>query len=76
MSPRYNAPMDDRLTNVEEKIAYLEKFVTELDGVVREMHDTLTAVRREAGELRAQVDRQAPGDDGSDDLEAQKPPHY
>jgi len=75
-SPRYNAGMDDRLTNVEEKISHLEKFVSELDGVVREMHDTLVAVRREASELRVQVERQSQGDDGSDDLEAQKPPHY
>ena len=68
--------MDDRLTNVEEKIAYLEHFVCELDGVVRELHDMLGAVRRDVGTLRTQVEQQSQEDDGSDDLEAQKPPHY
>jgi uncharacterized coiled-coil protein SlyX len=68
--------MDDRLTRVEEKIAYLEKFVTDLDGVVQEMHEALGAVRRDVGTLRAQLERQSQEEDGSDDLEAQKPPHY
>lgn len=68
--------MDDRLTTVEEKIAYMEKFVTELDGVVRELHDALDAVRRDIGTLRTQFQRQSQEDDGADDLEAQKPPHY
>ncbi len=73
---RYNARMSDRLTNVEEKIAYLEQFVSELDGVVRELHDGLNAVRREVGQLRNQLGQQGQGDDEGDDLEAQRPPHY
>ena len=44
--------MEDRLTRVEEKIAYLEQFVGELDGVVRELHDGLAAVKRETGGWR------------------------
>ena len=67
--------MTDRLTNVEEKIAYLEKFVADLDGVVRELHDGLDAARREMGQLRAQLEKPREDDDG-DDLEAQRPPHY
>jgi len=73
---RYNARMDDRLTNIEEKMAHLEKFVAELDGVVREMHDALGAVQREVGAMRTQIEQHGEDDDGSDDLEAQKPPHY
>ena len=68
--------MNDRLTNVEEKMAHLERFVSDLDGVVREMHETMTVVRRELGTLQAQIEQHAEEDDGSDDLEAQKPPHY
>ncbi len=67
--------MEDRLTRVEEKIAYLEQFLGELDGVVRELHDGLAAVRREVGGLREQIARPAEEDD-SDDPGAQKPPHY
>lgn len=67
--------MEDRLTRVEEKIAYLEQFLGELDGVVRDLHDGLTAMRREVGGLREQITRPAEEDD-PDDLEAQKPPHY
>ncbi len=72
---RYNAAMNDRLTNVEEKIAYLEKFVADLDVVVRELHDGLDAARREIGQLRSQLE-QPREEDGGDDLEAHKPPHY
>jgi len=68
--------MNDRLTNVEEKMAHLEKFVSDLDVVVREMHDALAVVQRDVGALRTQIEQQSQGDDGSDDLEAQKPPHY
>ncbi len=68
--------MSERLTHVEEKIAHLEKFVSELDGVVREMHDMLGAVKRDVGTLRSQLEHQSQEDDGGDDLEAQKPPHY
>ena len=77
----YNAPMSDRLTTVEEKIAYLEQFVGELDSVVRELHDSLAEVRREMGQLRGQLEQAAQSDaqedpDATDDLEAHKPPHY
>ena len=76
--------MSDRLTNVEEKIAYLEQYVGELDTVVRELHDSLAAVRREMGQLRVQLEQDVQIDapnapdnlDATDDLEAQKPPHY
>lgn len=70
--------MNDRLTRVEEKIAYLEQFVGELDGVVREMHSNLDGLRRDLAQLRAQAeqDRQADPNDDPNDLEAHKPPHY
>ena len=66
--------MDQRLTIVEEKIAYLERYMGELDGVVREMHDTLGVLRRELGRVRDQIEQQGEGE--SDDPAAHKPPHY
>jgi uncharacterized coiled-coil protein SlyX len=68
--------MTERLTLVEEKIAYLEKFVSDLDGVVRELHDGLEAARREIRQIRSQLQQQSQGDDDESDLEAQRPPHY
>ncbi len=38
--------MEDRITNLEEKIAYLERYVGDLDEVVRKMHDTVDALSR------------------------------
>lgn len=75
---RYNAPMQERLTRVEEKIAYLEQFVGELDGVVRQMHGSLDGLRREIALLRTQTEQAGQSDQGidPDDLEAHKPPHY
>ncbi len=64
------------MTKVEEKIAYLEQFVGELDGVVRELHDELAKVRREMGLLRDRVEQQQEQGDDPNDLEAHKPPHY
>ncbi len=73
---RYNVCMSERLTNVEEKIAYLEKFVADLDGVVRELHDSLDAVRLEMGQLQSRIEQSAQTDGEADDLESQRPPHY
>jgi uncharacterized coiled-coil protein SlyX len=65
--------MDEaRLTAIEEKVAYMEKAVSDLDGVVRDVSsrlDTLLAqVQRLTGIERVIAEREAPADD--------KPPHY
>ena len=71
-------PADPRLTRVEEKIAHLERFVGELDGVVREAFERIEAVRGELDKLRAAVeaDGQAQTDAADLDLEADRPPHW
>jgi len=67
--------MDDRVTVVEEKLAHLEKYVSELDGVVREMHDQIAALKREVGRMQDRIEQAQEGED-PDDLEANRPPHY
>ncbi len=60
---------DTRLMELEIKVAYLEKIVAELDGVVREQADKLTVL---AHDLEHQRQHQGPVTDSHDD----KPPHY
>ena len=71
-------PADHRLTRVEEKIAHLERFVGELDVVVREAFDRIDALRGELDKLRAAVeaDGQAQADAADVDPEADRPPHW
>jgi uncharacterized coiled-coil protein SlyX len=45
--------MEERIVNLEEKFAHLERYVEELDGVVREAHDRLAALNAELIRLRA-----------------------
>ncbi len=70
--------MDDRMVALEEKIAYLEKYLADLDGVVRSIYDELSAVRREVEHVRtasAPPTTQA-ADPGEEMLEYEVPPHY
>ena len=69
---------DDRLIAVEEKLEHLERFVGELDGVVREAFDRIDAVRGELDKLRAaaEADGQAQADAADVDPEADRPPHW
>ena len=71
-------PADHRLTRVEERIAHLERFVGELDGVVREAFERIEAVRGELDKLRAGVeaDGQAQADAADADPADDRPPHW
>lgn len=62
--------MGKRTEELEIKVAYLEKSLLELDDVVREMADKIAGLEREVAEIR---DESMPT---SNDLEAEKPPHY
>jgi uncharacterized coiled-coil protein SlyX len=63
---------DERLTAIEEKVAYMEKTVGDLDGVMRDLsvkvEMLLTQVKRLSGIERVIAEREAPADE--------KPPHY
>lgn len=72
--------MDPRSVQLEEKVAYLEQHIAELDGVVREMNDRMDRFAREAKGLRTLVEalQEGPGDEGTQggDLEDERPPHW
>jgi SlyX protein len=68
--------LSENVTRLEEKIAYLERHVTEQDKAMLEFADELARLRREVKALR---DRQPSGGDlggpGSDPSD-ERPPHY
>ena len=67
--------MNDRVQRLEEKVAYLERHVTEQDKAMLEMGEKLS---RLAKELRALRERMAGGAAGEapEDPAADRPPHY
>lgn len=71
--------MDENIRRLEEKIAYLERHVTEQDKVTMELADELAALRREMKAWRERAlsggpDGSAAGDGHSPQDE--RPPHY
>ena len=59
------------LETVQERVAWLEKYVSELDEVVRTMADELRALRAEVASLR-----EPPGDPDGNPGGWEVPPHY
>jgi len=49
--------MTDRITNLEEKHAFLARQVEQLDGVIRELYAALEALQREVRAARSHIDR-------------------
>ena len=71
--------MNESIRRLEEKIAYLERHVTEQDKAMLELADGLAALRRELKAWRERVtsggsDGSATGDGHSPQDE--RPPHY
>ena len=69
--------MDERLTDLEEKFAYLERYVEQLDETVRELFDKLEGIRADisrAGEETAA--RLTALEEGEQTLEDERPPHW
>ncbi len=69
--------MDERLQRLEEKIAYLERHVTQQDKAMLEFADELTALRRELKSWRERLS--SSGADGNSTGESphdERPPHY
>jgi SlyX protein len=67
--------MNDRVQRLEEKVAYLERHVTEQDKAMLELTDTLARLRLELRALRDQRPESAAGE-GGEDPSADRPPHY
>jgi SlyX protein len=69
--------VNDSIRRLEEKIAYLERHVTEQDKAMLEFADELAALRREFRTLRERPGgRDAPAAGEGDDLPDERPPHY
>ncbi len=47
--------MDDRITSLEEKFAFLEHQVEQLDGVIRDAFERLDGLARELKQTRASI---------------------
>jgi SlyX protein len=66
--------LNENLTRLEEKIAYLERHVTEQDRAMLEFADEITRLKRELKTLRDRLTREPSG--GGGDLLHERPPHY
>lgn len=63
--------MEERIERMEEKLAWLERHLLELDGVVRQVVDQLSSLRLELGEIR---EKQSAMQEEPSSYEV--PPHY
>lgn len=64
--------MTDRMQEIEERLAYLERAIQDLDGVVAEMNRHLRQMRDEWRDLRTQVGPADPNRTPDDE----RPPHW
>ena len=67
--------MQDRLTEIEIKLAHLEQSVNELSDVMYRHQGLLERLERSCETLRQRLD-EAPGSAASPSPEDEKPPHY
>ena len=58
---------DERLIGLEMKISYLERDLGELDGVVRELSDGLTALRRRVESIQRRLETPGPAAESEED---------
>jgi SlyX protein len=65
--------VNEDLRRLEEKIAYLERHVTEQDKAMLEFADEIARLRREVKTLR---DRLGARDSSGGDMPEERPPHY
>ena len=69
--------MNESIRRLEEKIAYLERHVTEQDKAMLELADDLAALRRELKAWRERADSgNADGSSAGDSRQDERPPHY
>ena len=67
--------MNDRVQRLEEKVAYLERHVTEQDKAMLELSDTLAKLRLEMRALRERAAGSVPGESERESAD-ERPPHY
>ncbi|MGB0766220.1 MAG: SlyX family protein [Phycisphaeraceae bacterium] len=67
---------DDRLTLIEEKLAHLEKYVGDLDDVVRDLGARVAAQKDGVTAVRKMLEDHLSEADGPTDPIDDKPPHW
>ena len=67
--------MNDRVPRLEEKVAYVERHVTEQDKAMLELTETLSRVKQELRKLRERLSDTSAGDGGGEPAD-ERPPHY
>ena len=72
--PLVETPKSESSIRLEEKVAFLERHVEELDAVVRELYEKIAAVQKELTRLRDDVGQRFEDiDRGPED---DVPPHW
>ncbi len=75
-APETRIAVDDRITRLEEQVAFVQRHVEQLDDVVRDASDKVAALERDLAHLRTETrsridelaatpDAEAPGGEGS-----------
>ncbi len=65
--------MEERITEIETRIAWLEHSLKELDKVVSALHDQIDALHTDMGQVRGALSREI---ETSRNLADEKPPHW
>ena len=68
--------MNESIKRLEEKVAYLERHVTEQDRAMLELVEQVDALRRELKALRDGSESGRERREGDDDSADERPPHY
>lgn len=68
--------MNESLKRLEEKIAYLERHVTEQDKAMLEMADDIARLRRELKTLRERAGGGGAAEGEGETMPDERPPHY
>jgi SlyX protein len=64
------------IQRLEEKIAYLERHVTEQDKAMLEMAEDLARLRREMKAWRERGEHRGSSESGGAEMPDERPPHY
>lgn len=68
--------LNESIRRLEEKIAYLERHVTEQDRAMLEMSDDITRLSREMKALRERDSGGSASARGEEAVPDERPPHY
>jgi SlyX protein len=67
-----NSMDDDRLINIETKLAYQEETLAELNQVIYDQQKQITSLEKKIQKLSTQLQNA----EGNSDIKSEPPPHY